>query len=120
MGCCGRSAGSSAPGPREAAIRKCVRHPRDLAWARRILAGEQRAFGAFFDRFVGAVHAFASAREPELRSAEALTERVLATALGEIGRYGGEAPLAAWLLAVARRTARARASTGARDEAIRA
>jgi RNA polymerase sigma-70 factor (ECF subfamily) len=76
-----------------------------LALVQRLRSGDRQAFDAFYEAGFDAVFAFAMRRRPEIREAEALTEETLATAIGAIDAYRGDAPLMAWLLAIARRAA---------------
>jgi DNA-directed RNA polymerase specialized sigma24 family protein len=86
------------------------RNDDDLALARRAAEGDREAFVAFFERYFDVVFAFASRRRRGEVAAERLTEEILGAAVESLGDYTGDAPLAAWVLAIARSTAGAPAS----------
>jgi DNA-directed RNA polymerase specialized sigma24 family protein len=90
------------------------RHDDDLALARHAAEGDREAFAAFFERHFDAVFAFATRGLRDELAAERLTEEILGAAVEALGDYTGDAPLAAWVLAIARSAAGARpeASTG--------
>lgn len=70
---------------------------------RRMRAGEERAFEAFADHYIPALHRFASSRVREDR--ELVRELVQATvvkAIEHLDGYRGEAPLFTWLCACCR------------------
>ena len=81
------------------------RNEDDLALVRRIRTGDRAAFDTFYGRGFDAVFAFATRRRPVIREAEALTEETFAIAIAALDAYRGDAPLMAWLLAIARRAA---------------
>ena len=81
------------------------RHDDDLALARRVAQGDREAFVTCFERHFDAVFAFALRRTGGEAAAERLTEEILRAALGALDAYAGDAPLAAWVLAIAHSTA---------------
>lgn len=80
-----------------------ARHEEDLALAGRMLAGEERAFDAFAERYTRALYRFARSR---LRGDRELTREIVQTALckalAKLDSYRGEASLFTWLCACCR------------------
>ena len=73
-------------------------HERDLLLARRLVAGEERAFDEFFDRCFPALFRFALARlHQDSDAAEEVVQTTLVQAVGKMGTYRGEASLLTWL-----------------------
>jgi RNA polymerase sigma-70 factor (ECF subfamily) len=76
----------------------------DLALARRVLAGDEAAFGEFFDRFFPRLYRFALVRlRHDGDAAEEIVQRVLIRALRGLHGYRGEAALLTWLCTLCRR-----------------
>jgi RNA polymerase sigma-70 factor, ECF subfamily len=80
-----------------------LEHSEDLELVARMLAGEERAFETFGERYFQALYRFASAR---LEGDRDLTREVVQTAmtkaLAKLGSYRGEASLLTWLCACCR------------------
>jgi len=80
-----------------------LEHREDLELVGRMLAGEERAFETFGERYFKALHRFASAR---LAGDRDLTREVVQTAmtkaLAKLDTYRGEAALLTWLCACCR------------------
>lgn len=78
-------------------------HDEDLALVRRMLAGDERAFDAFAERYTRALYRFARAR---LRGDRELTREIAQTtlckAMAKLDTYRGEASLFTWLCACCR------------------
>jgi RNA polymerase sigma-70 factor (ECF subfamily) len=76
----------------------------DVALARRILAGDEKAFDEFFDRYFPRLYRFALARLGDDGDvAEDIVQRVLIRALDRLHSYRGEASLLTWLCTLCRR-----------------
>jgi RNA polymerase sigma-70 factor (ECF subfamily) len=94
----------------------------DTELTRRALKGDPEAFGRIYEASFACVWSFAVRRQGSVVTAEALTEQILSRLFRELGRYDGEVPFAAWLLALCKQTASAarqapmRARHGALDE----
>ncbi|HEX6086000.1 MAG TPA: sigma-70 family RNA polymerase sigma factor, partial [Thermoanaerobaculia bacterium] len=75
-------------------------HDDDLALVRRMLAGDERAFDAFAERYTRALYRFAHAR---LRGDRELTREIAQTtlckAMAKLDTYRGDASLFTWLCA---------------------
>lgn len=75
----------------------------DVDLARRLRAGEERAFDAFFAEYFPRVYRFARARlGGDEDAAEEVAQTTLIKALAKVGTYRGEAALFTWLCAVCR------------------
>lgn len=73
-------------------------HEDDRQLARRMLAGDERAFDAFFEAHFPGLYRFALARlEGNDDAAEEIAQAVLCRAIRKIGTYRGEAALFTWL-----------------------
>jgi RNA polymerase sigma-70 factor, ECF subfamily len=73
-------------------------HEQDLLLARRLAAGDERAFDEFFDRLFPALFRFALARlHQDADAAEEVVQTTLLQAVGKMGTYRGEASLLTWL-----------------------
>ena len=73
-------------------------HEADVLLARRLAAGDERAFDEFFERFFPALFRFALARlhqDPD--AAEEVVQATLMKAVEKIGTFRGEASLLTWL-----------------------
>ncbi|HUP43255.1 MAG TPA: sigma-70 family RNA polymerase sigma factor [Thermoanaerobaculia bacterium] len=78
-------------------------HSDDLALARRMLAGDERAFEAFAERFARALYRFAQARLGGDREATLeVVQTAMCKALAKLDSYRGEASLFTWLCACCR------------------
>lgn len=78
-------------------------HSEDLALARRMLAGDERAFEAFAERFTRALYRFARARlggDRELT--REIAQTTLCKAMAKLDTYRGDAALFTWLCACCR------------------
>jgi len=64
-------------------------------------AAKPEAFHRFFEEWFPRVHALALRHRSEPDAAAALTERILARALEELGHWRREVPFARWMLALA-------------------
>lgn len=93
-------------------------HEQDLLLARRLLAGEERAFDEFFDRFFPALYRFALARlQRDPDAAEEAVQTTLVQAIGKIGTYRGEASLMTWLCTFCRHAIAALCERSGRERA---
>jgi len=73
-------------------------HLNDTALARRMLAGDERAFEEFFAAYFPGLFRFALFRvESDAGAAEEITQAALCAAMLKIESYRGEAPLFSWL-----------------------
>ena len=78
-------------------------HHDDYKLAQSVLAGDERAFRAFFETYYAKVYRFVLTRLGEDRSAaEDVTQQVLHRALDRLEQFRGEAQLLTWLFAIAR------------------
>ena len=73
----------------------------DLALARRILAGDERAFDAFYEANVGRVYAVTLRLCGDGSKARRLTQESFVRAWERLGSYRGESRLASWLHRIA-------------------
>src|SRR3990172_7589806 len=70
----------------------------DLDLARRMLKGEERAFGEFFERHFPPLYRFALARlARDEDAAEEVVQATLCKAISKLHTYRGEAALLTWL-----------------------
>ena len=75
----------------------------DKRLVKRLLAGDEKAFGRFFDDNFPRLYRFVLLRVSGEREAAAeITQAALSRALAKIARYRGEAALFTWLCAIAR------------------
>lgn len=71
---------------------------RDRALARRMLAGEARAFDEFFDSYFPGIYRFALSRlDHDADAAEEVAQATLCKAISKLETYRGEAALFTWL-----------------------
>jgi RNA polymerase sigma-70 factor (ECF subfamily) len=78
----------------------------DRELARRMSAGDERAFAEFFDAYFGGIYRFALARlDRDQDAAQEVAQATLARAAFKIAGYRGEAALFTWLCTVCRREA---------------
>jgi RNA polymerase sigma-70 factor (ECF subfamily) len=75
----------------------------DLALARRLLAGDEAGFEAFFADYFPKLYRFALARLGNEDAAEDVAQVVLIAALRKMHTYRGEAAMFTWLCAICRR-----------------
>ena len=81
-------------------------HPADLELAGAVVAGDYAAFEKLLTLYLPPVAAFARRQRGDAEAARALTSEILEAVLGHLDGYRGRAPLAAWVLVVARQVAR--------------
>lgn len=75
----------------------------DIALVRRMLAGDEEAFGRFFEASYPAVYRFALARLAGDREAAAdVAQTTICKAIGKLHTFRGEAALLTWLCTVCR------------------
>jgi RNA polymerase sigma-70 factor (ECF subfamily) len=75
----------------------------DLALARRVHAGDEAAFGEFFDRYFPRLYRFALPRVSGNEDlAEEVVQQVMVRAMRRLGSYRGEAALLTWLCTLCR------------------
>lgn len=78
-------------------------HEGDLQLVARMLAGEQRAFDAFFASYAGRLHAFVARRAGlDAASVEDVVQNSLIKAMRGLSSYRGDAALFTWLSEIAR------------------
>jgi len=75
----------------------------DLALARRLLAGDEAGFEAFFADYFPKLYRFAFARLGSEDAAEDVAQAVLITAVRKLHTYRGDAAMFTWLCAICRR-----------------
>ena len=81
----------------------------DTSLARRMLAGDESAFDAFFETYFPGLYRFALARlDGNADAAEDVTQATLCAAIRKIGTYRGEAALFTWLCTFCRHELSAR------------
>lgn len=68
----------------------------DKALARRILAGDERAFRSMFERFFPRLYRYAMARLGDEESAREVVQQTFCRAIEKLDSYRGEAALYAW------------------------
>lgn len=80
-----------------------IADPDDLALVRRLLAGDERAFEAFFARSFAGLYRFALARVGgDADAAEEVAQATLCLAVRKLATYRGEAALFTWLCSLCR------------------
>jgi len=73
-------------------------HPQDRALVRRLLAGEERAFGEFFDKYSPVLYRFARSRMArDADRTEEIVQSTMCKAITKLDTYRGEAALFTWL-----------------------
>ncbi len=77
-------------------------HRDDKRLVRRMLAGDQRAFGRFFDGNFPALYRFALRRTGNEETAGEIAQAALLKAIRKLGTYRGEAALKTWLFTFCR------------------
>ena len=73
-----------------------------------ILEGDQRAFDALYDRYFSRIYHFVDRRMRNSADTEEVTQEVFASLFLSLGSFRREAPFAAWVFGVTRRTIAAR------------
>ncbi len=77
----------------------------DQRLVQRMIAGEQRAFDEFFNRFFDRLYRFTLSRVGhDAETAEDVVQQALCRAMQKIGLYRGEAALFTWLCQICRNT----------------
>ena len=69
-----------------------------------VVQGDGAAFQILYDRYFGRVYAFVQRRLRNRADVEETVQEVFINVFSSIGSYRGEAPLAAWVLGLSRRT----------------
>ena len=69
-----------------------------------VLAGEREAFDQLYVRYVGRVFRFVEKRLRNRADVEETTQEIFIAVFSSLGSFRAEAPFAAWVLGVARRT----------------
>ncbi len=78
-------------------------HRRDLALRDRMLAGDERAFDEFFERYFPGLYRFVVSRvDGRADAAEDIVQAALTRAVTRMDRYRGEAGLFTWLCTLCR------------------
>jgi RNA polymerase sigma-70 factor, ECF subfamily len=81
-----------------------VDHAEDLAVARRLLSGDQRAFEAFFAEYFPRLYRFVLLRVGgDVDAAQDVCQQVFSRGFARLDSYRGEAGLFTWLCQIARR-----------------
>ena len=80
----------------------------DGALVRRVIAGDEAAFRALYDRYFPRVYDFVQRRLRNRADAEETVQEVFISLLSSIESYRGEAPFGAWVFGVTRRTVASR------------
>ncbi len=76
----------------------------DRELVRRMLAGEERAFTAFFDAYFARVYRFALPRlNGEVEAARDVVQATLSKAVRKLAQYRGEAAMFTWICQICRR-----------------
>lgn len=76
----------------------------DEALVLRVAEGDQAAFEELYDRFFKRIYAFVDKRLRNPADTEETVQEVFINVFNSIGGYRGDAPFAAWLFGVTRRT----------------
>jgi DNA-directed RNA polymerase specialized sigma24 family protein len=95
-------------------------HQNDLELARSAVAGDYAAFAKLYELYLPPVAAFARAQASDGREAADLATTTLKTVFAHLDGYRGRAPLAAFVLVIARRVAAQRRPAQAACSASRA
>ena len=77
---------------------------RDLEFARELTAGEEQAFHRFYEAYFPRVYGFVRKKLSNRADVEEVVQEVFLNIFVSIGSFRGDAPLAAWVFGVARRT----------------
>jgi RNA polymerase sigma-70 factor (ECF subfamily) len=95
-----------------------VDHAEDLALARRLLAGDRRAFDGFFADFFPRLYRFVLLRVGgDADAAQDVCQQVFSRGLSRLESYRGEAGLFTWLCQIARREVADQWAAWSRDRA---
>ena len=70
----------------------------------RVLAGDADGFDVLYERYLRRVYRFVEKRVRNRSDAEDTTQEVFVNVFSSLGSFRGEAPFAAWVLGIARRT----------------
>jgi len=73
-----------------------------------ILGGDESAFEALYERYFPRIYRFVDRRTRNRSDTEELTQEVFANLFASLSSFRGEAPFAAWVFGVTRRTIAAR------------
>ncbi len=93
--------------------------PDDRALAKRLTAGDDRAFEVFFTEYFPRLYRFAMSRAPSNPSlVEDVVQESLTAALEQIHHYRGEAALFSWLCTICRRTLSRRERSDRRERSL--
>jgi len=76
----------------------------DEQLVQRLLAGEREAFDQIYARYIGRVFRFVEKRLRNRADVEETTQEVFINVFSSLASFRAEAPFAAWVLGVARRT----------------
>ncbi len=76
----------------------------DAELVERLGRGDEEAFNRLYDRYFPRVYHFVNKRLRNRADTEETVQEVFTVVFSSIGTYRGEAPFAAWVLGVARRT----------------
>lgn len=80
----------------------------DEALVERLRQGERRAFDLLYERYFGRVYRFVDKRMRNRADTEETVQEVFINVFSSIHTYRGEAPFAAWVFGLARRTVASR------------
>jgi RNA polymerase sigma-70 factor (ECF subfamily) len=78
--------------------------PADQDLIERVLAGEKAAFETLYERYLPRVYQFVSRRVDNRADAEETVQEVFINIFSSLASFRGEAPFAAWVLGLTRRT----------------
>jgi RNA polymerase sigma-70 factor (ECF subfamily) len=76
----------------------------DEALVQQVLEGDRAAFEILYERYFPRVFRFVARRVSNRADAEEIVQEIFINVYSSIGGYRGEAPLAAWVLGLSRRT----------------
>jgi len=76
----------------------------DEALVNRLRAGDRSAFDALYDRYYRRIYAFVDRRLSSRADTEETVQEVFTNVFVSVERYRGDAPFAAWIFGVTRRT----------------
>ncbi len=78
--------------------------PSDDELIARVCAGDEAAFETLYERYLPRVYPFVSKRVSNRADTEEIVQEVFINIFSSIGSFRGEAPFAAWVLGLTRRT----------------
>jgi len=81
-----------------------VPEPTDEVLVKMICSGERQAFEALYDRYFHRVYRFLDRRMANRADVEETTQEVFASLFSSLESYRGDAPFAAWVFGLTRRT----------------